>query len=88
MKIPSKIKIGGHTYKIVFTTLENELGKCDYDKCIIYLEKDMEQSQKEATLIHEIFHALNSTMDEGLGHMLLDSLSEQFYAVLKDNRLI
>ncbi len=88
MKIPTKVKIGGHTYKIVFTTLENELGKCDYDKCIIYLEKNMEQSQKEATLIHEIFHALNSTMDDGLGHMLLDSLSEQFYAVLKDNKLI
>ncbi len=88
MVIPKTLRIGGHTYKIVFTTLENELGKCDYDKCIIYIEKDMVQSQKEATLIHEIFHALNSTMDEGLGHMLLDSLSEQFYAVLKDNKLI
>lgn len=88
MVIPKTLRIGGHTYKIVFTTLENELGKCDYDKCIIYIEKDMVQSQKEATLIHEVFHALNSTMDEGLGHMLLDSLSEQFYAVLKDNKLI
>lgn len=90
MKLPKKLKIGGHTYKVDYSkVLDNKMGETDFDNCIINISKDMVQSQKEATLIHEIFHALNTTIGETqLGHSLLDSLSEQFYQALSDNNLL
>ena len=40
--------------------------------------------------IHEAFHGFNTTMDtqNDFGHALLDSLSEQFYAFLIDNKIL
>ena len=53
------------------------------------ISKDLPQTHKEATLIHEIFHVMNSTIGVSkVGHSLLDSLSEQFYQVLHDNKML
>ena len=90
MKIPKHLKIGGHTIKIVMSNKEEDCGNFDVFKNEITLSSKLPQSQQEATLIHEIFHALNTTFDNGhnFSHSLLDSLSEQFYAVLSDNKLL
>ena len=83
------LKIGGHTYKVIYKELDNILGETNFNKGEIYIEKNMPQSLKESTLLHEIFHCMNSTFDDTpTGHMLLDSLSEQFYQVLKDNQML
>ena len=87
MKIPNKLKIGGHIIKIVEKegfNANSDCGEFLIEKNTITIRKDMPQDQKEATLIHEIFHVCNSTLD----HTLLDSLAEQFYQVLKDNGLL
>jgi len=90
MKIPNELKIGGHIIKVDMSQkLDGANGKFEYDENTIYICKTLPQSQKESTLIHEIMHGLNSTfMDRDLGHLLLDSLSEQLYQVLKDNNLL
>lgn len=89
MKIPKQLKIGGHVIKIVRDLeLPGENGNADTEKNQINICKNLPQSQKESTLIHEIFHFLNTTMDGDIGHMLMDSLSEQFYQVLKDNKML
>lgn len=90
MKIPTKLKIGGHVISIIESADEKNAGEYDIYKNTISLGKNLPQSQKEATLIHEIFHALNTTLDGGhnFSHALLDSLSEQFYQVLTDNKLL
>lgn len=91
MKIPKTLKIGGHTFKIdLKSDLKGELGSCDSVKNIIEIDSNAVQSQQEATLIHEIFHAINTTLDGGhnFSHALLDSISEQFYQVLKDNKML
>ena len=89
MNIPKKLKIGGHIYKVIFKKLEEKLGETNHAKCEIVIDNTSGKSQQEATLIHEIFHTINGTMSEStLSHCLLDSLSEQFYQVLKDNKLI
>ena len=88
MKIPNKLKIGGHTYKVFlkkeWEDSKDEDGYCDVTKNEIVLKASMSQSCKEVTLLHEIFHALNSVLD----HTVMDSLSEQLYQVLKDNKLL
>lgn len=90
MEIPEKLKIGGHLFDIDQSEeLDDINGDTDFRKNRIRIDSGLTQSQKESTLIHEIFHVLNCTLDDkDYGHALLDSLSEQFYQVLRDNNLI
>jgi len=90
MKIPSKLKIGGHIVKVdCRQKLDGLNGKAVMETNTIHICKSIAQSQKESTLIHEILHFLNSTLGESaMGHSVQDSLSEQLYQVLKDNNLL
>lgn len=92
MKIPKKLKIGGHTFTVKEVSevaieainTADDMGSCDLQELVIYLSADQSQSRKEAVLIHEILHALNPQMK----HVFLTGLAEQLYQVLKDNRLL
>ena len=90
MKIPKKIKIGGHIFKIDMSKkLPGLNGSCDYKTNTIAICKSLPPSQKEVTLFHEIFHAINSTLcDQHDMHKVVDSMSEQLYAVFKINNLL
>lgn len=88
MIIPNKLKIGGHIVKIVFDEIDSAGISYIEDNKIVICKK-MERSQQENALIHEIFHFLNTVLDaDTIGHSLLDSLSNQFYQVLKDNKML
>lgn len=89
MIIPKKLKVGGHIFDVVIEKMDC-MGSCNSTDNIINISKDAVQSQKEATLMHEIFHAINTTFSGGhnFSHALLDSLAEQFYQVLRDNKLL
>ena len=92
MRIPKKLKIGGHVFTVHLVSekagyginTENEQGACNFGSCEIYLDKNQAQTQLEATFLHEILHAINGELD----HELLTSLAEQLYQVLHDNRLL
>ena len=84
MKIPKKLKIGAHTYKIQIVKDLDKCGSTDRMKETISLADWLPKSQLEATLIHEILHAINNEMD----HERLDSLAEQLYQVFSDNKLL
>ena len=88
MKIPKKLKIGGHVYKIEYGKDGNLgdvlCGKTHTTKGIIALNKSLIQSEMEATLFHEIFHVINNQFTE----VTVESLSQQLYQVLKDNKLL
>lgn len=89
MKIPKELKIGGHTVTVDCSKeLEGMSGESDTANNKINICKTIKQSQKESTLIHEIFHFMNATLDDGDGHRILDSLAEQLYQVLSDNKLL
>lgn len=84
--IPTTLKIGGHHVTVGTASLDNGNGECEVGKNVITLDNGLVFSQAESSLIHEIFHFLNTTLDDApLGHALLDSLAEQFYQVLVDN---
>ena len=88
MKIPNKIKVGGHIYKIVFqkTTdlADNGCGKIDRVKGVIFIDKDLIQSEKELTFFHEVIHSINTELKE----LEVDFLAQAIYAFLKDNNLL
>lgn len=83
MKIPSSIKVGAHTIKVRVTSMDS-CGEYDRKKQTISLANWLPDTQREATFFHELLHAINNELD----HALLDSLAEQLYQVMKDNRLL
>lgn len=88
MKIPKNLKIGGCTYtiKIVpraqmdvsnFAEIEQGAGE-------ILIAQELKQDQKEASLFHEILHAINLK----IGEKDVEFISQALYQVLRDNRLL
>lgn len=91
MKIPKKLKVGGHIYKVILSSDlgENTDGDHDTETNKIRIRKTLPKSQKEVTFFHEVFHALNSEITNlSLGHVVLESLAQQMYQVLKDNNML
>lgn len=83
-----ELKIGGHIWKIEYKELDEKLGETDWNKQTIFIEQNMSEDMKVATLIHEVLHCCNPTLDSSeLGHALIDSLAEQLYQVVADNNL-
>lgn len=91
MTIPKKLKIGGHDITVIVQHIDDDdhcHGLWDPTSNTILIEETDAQSQQEASLLHEILHVLNATIDEDhIGHAFLDALSEQLYQVLKDNKI-
>ena len=87
MKIPKKLKIGGHIYKVELVDMDDidsANGEQDRHRNRIRICKTDPQSQQEETLLHEIIHAVNG----GLKEEIVDSLAVSLYQVFKDNKLI
>ena len=89
MRIPTKLKIGGHTYRVVLKQNPVADGVAcpayiDDENMEIVIDSDLSQSSKESSLFHEVLHGINCVLD----HTVLDSLAEQLYQVLSDNKLL
>lgn len=80
MKIRPEIKIGGITYKVVFTDLE-DLGKTDFTKSTIYIDEKLPLDQKLATFLHEVYHCINSQLSE----KDVEFLAQATFQIIKDN---
>lgn len=91
MKIPKKVKIGAITYDIQIVDGWKDGSGDDGETCwrkprgnTIYINDQLTNEAKEVVFIHEALHAMNGTMS----HEFLDSLAQQLYAFLKENRLL
>jgi hypothetical protein len=90
MKIPSKLKIGGHRVKVGLADLGPDLdGEFDNEKLSIKISERLPDSMRGVSLFHEIFHVLNPQFDlDPIAHMMMESLVEQLYQVLSDNDML
>ncbi len=95
MKIPKKLKIGSHIYKVKYFNrdkkdLNDNLGSCHFTKneIIINSNPEIAISQKEQTLFHEILEAISYLYQLKLNHEQISIVSEAYYQVLKDNNLL
>ena len=93
MKIPQRVKIGGMVYSVKIAErwpgreLGDHDGECFYDRQngnIIYIGAELSPQAQEVTFLHEALHAMNATIN----HEFLDSLAEQLYQFLADNKII
>lgn len=87
-----KIKVGGHTYKIIpdynFKAIGNDLdGTCNHYTYEIRISERFNNlvEARETTLIHELLHAISIVYNCGLNEGQVTSLAEGLFQVMKDN---
>jgi len=95
MKIPEKIKVAGHNYKVEWDnkglSREGLFGQANFTStkirlCKIYNEEKRAKTEIERTLIHEIVHVVDRHYNNcSLSEKTVARLSEGLYQVLKDN---
>ena len=96
MKIPKKVKIGAHDYKIIFRDdLDDEnFGVCRPKKLTIFIDEDAAQTQQEETFFHEVLHAIYSQVglakqwDPEKEEKEVQVLGHAFYQFLKENDML
>lgn len=90
MKIPESIKVGGHTYKIIFSeTLwirEGNIGQARHNTDqTIELEVRLHPDQTAASFLHEMLHAIDRVYNKGsLAEDEIDAIAEGLFQVLSD----
>ena len=84
MKIPNKVKIGAHSYKVVVKELEGKLGELNREKGLLVLEKRVIPSERYVAFIHEVLHGINTELE----HETVDALAQQLTSFLLDNKLL
>ena len=69
---------------------ERSVGRCDFDRCRIYVAKDIDQQAREDTLLHELLHALlhvcgaDACRSTAAEERLVISLTPLLHRLLKD----
>lgn len=90
MKIPKSIKVGGHTYEIVFNDNlwmnEGNIGQSHHNtRQRIEIEPKLHPDQIGCTFLHEVTHAINRVYNNNqLGESDVNAISEGIFQVLSD----
>ena len=96
MKIPNKLKVAGHYYKVKFDDKylskkgligetdndAKEIKLCKYYRC----KRARVKSEIEETFLHELLHTVDRNYNNSALHeKAVSRLSQGLYQVLKDN---
>lgn len=88
MQYPTTLKIGAHTYELVFKShwegSDEELAYTRYEIPEIVINSELPPSRMFSVFLHEGLHVMNPQ----LSHDLLASLAEQTAQLLIDNGFI
>ncbi len=102
MKIPNKLKVGSHVYKVELRkSKDGEKGRGNWGKTFleekkVLIDMDMPDSLNEETLLHEIIHiamdqsCLNLDLDHEVKlseEQVVTRLTTPLYDILKENKL-
>ena len=96
MKIPDKLKVAGHTYKVKWDdkglVKQHLVGNANNDfkeilLCRHYKSKRARaKSELEETFLHEVLHVIDRHYNnDSLTEKVIGRLSQGLYQVLKDN---
>lgn len=101
MKIPKKIKIGGHWWNVKhpysFTERYDRFAQCDETRKIIMVSgtdgngNPRAESSVKVSFIHEVLHAIHYLMGRQLfpedkEESIIEALSEVIYQIIVDNK--
>ena len=94
MKIPESIKVGGHTYEVIFRDdlwlKEGFVGQSRHNtEQLIEIDPKLHPEQIDCTFWHEVMHAINRIYNNNqLGETDVNALSEGLFQVLTDMGII
>lgn len=84
------VRIGGIDYKIVrkkgLVADEDNYGDMTHRTATIYLDADLDPQVEDTTLFHEIFEAIDHQHEMKLPHHQIQTLSNAFCQIMRDNR--
>ena len=90
MKIPDKLKIGGHVVDVRVVAsreMPTKLGQSMGQLNFIRVWDGMPESQIASTLLHEIIEHFDALYELKLEHPKISTLTEALFQVLRDNDL-
>ena len=91
MKIPKKIKIGGHDVSVIMeegVRLKKAGDWNSWSNSIrINSDGDLSESYQAETFMHEIVEAINTHNELNMELHVISSLSEGIFAVIRNNKL-
>jgi hypothetical protein len=87
---PDRLRILGKTWGLVpiedAPLQGNNRGECNFTECRIRFKTDGSPDDVRDTVLHEVIHALDYTMQLGLKERQVHALAAGVLAVLRDNR--
>ena len=90
MKIPKKLKILGHWFRVqlVETEIIPGLGGDFQGRYnLIRIAQNQAESQRAEVFLHEIMELISVSLELGIEHPQISALSEGLFQVLRDNCL-
>lgn len=98
MKIPNKLRVAGHDYKVLFDdkylNKQDLFGQCDFVSQKIRLAKHAckklrAKSDISRTFVHEMLHAIDGHYNNyELSEKVIGRISNGIYQVLADNFIV
>jgi hypothetical protein len=90
LNIPSSVKIGGHYLTVEITNNNesignDEIGRTQLAKNIIWLNENYPNSRQEEALLHEIIHNCLYDLQEEQDEKMVERLGVILYQVIVDN---
>lgn len=89
MKVPSKFKIGPHTYVVRYQGHmkydDNMQGSLQYRTQFISIDPLLPQTAKDVTLWHEVLHGIDINFNTHLDEAQVDNLAVGIVQFLQDN---
>lgn len=84
--IPATVTICDRTYSVTVQPMgRGAIGSCCNGDQDITIETDLHSETQESVLVHEVFEAINASMNLNLGHKTISALETAWYAVLTQN---
>src|SRR5580704_13092949 len=88
--LPKKLRILGHDVFVEEVNLppmanSKDIGECDTDASEIRLGVWLEQSISRATLLHEVIHFIDHTLDLDMTEAQVTGVAQGLFQVLRDN---
>jgi len=93
MKIPRKLKVGPHTYKVrrkkkIVDEEGHELrGECRVEERVILLQSGLKNTRLCETFLHEVMHAIDEENQMELGENRVNLISLCLLQIILDNKL-
>ena len=89
MKLPTKLRVLGHDILVkrvnVGLSMTRNIGEYDADHAVITVKMGLETSVEDATILHEVIHAIDNTLNLDMSEEQVTGVAQGIFQFLADN---